>query len=85
MPVPRVRVASPLRQTGNTESPRKARLAMAETVESVDVRGGGSEANRVWKFKWTQRRETWDFVRMLFGTCGSRTRRKAFRTSRSSL
>lgn len=79
MPVPRTHVASPLKQTGNTARSRKARLARAEVDECVDARGDRCEANRVWRFKWTQRRETWDFVRRLFGVCGSRIRRKAFR------
>lgn len=78
MPVPRIRVASPLKQSGNTARSRKARLATAEIDDVVDALGDGSEANRVWRFKWTQRRETWNLVHGLFGVDESRTRQKTF-------
>jgi hypothetical protein len=70
MPVPRTRVASPLKPSGQTAGLRKARLARAEIDDFVDASGDGSAANRAWKFKWTQRRETWDFVHKLFGIYG---------------
>jgi hypothetical protein len=59
--------------------------SQATIDESVDARGDGGEANRVWRFKWTQRRETWDFVCELFGVHQSRIRQKAFRMWRAAL